>query len=160
MVTVPSLDRTDRAIAQLLQENARLSNKEIAATVGVAQSTCSERIRRLENSGVFKGFHADVDPGVLGVGLQAMIAVRLHRHETTQVERSCEVHDSAVFDIESAKAIVADHRVGSRGDGEGRRIALPVVALDNRLPVPARRPVVDPKRAGRVDGRSAGDLEQ
>jgi DNA-binding Lrp family transcriptional regulator len=87
MVTLASLDRTDRAIVGLLQENARLSNKEIAATVGVAQSTCSERIRRLETSGVFRGFHADVDPGVLGVGLQAMIAVRLHRHETTQVER-------------------------------------------------------------------------
>ena len=82
-----TLDRTDRAIVALLQENARLSNKEIAGRVGIAQSTCSERIRRLENAGVFRGFHADVDPAVLGVGLQAMIAVRLHRHETTQVAR-------------------------------------------------------------------------
>jgi len=81
------LDRTDRAIVGLLQENARLSNKEIAARVGIAQSTCSERIRRLEATGVFRGFHADVDPAVVGVGLQAMIAVRLHRHETTQVAR-------------------------------------------------------------------------
>ena len=87
MVAVSDLDRTDRAIVGLLQENARLSNKEIAARVGIAQSTCSERIRRLENAGVFRGFHALIDPAVLGVGLQAMIAVRLHRHETTQVER-------------------------------------------------------------------------
>lgn len=87
MVSFPSLDRTDRAIVGLLQDNARLSNKEIAARVGVAQSTCSERIRRLEATGVFRGFHADLDPAVVGVGLQAMIAVRLHRHETTQVAR-------------------------------------------------------------------------
>ena len=81
------LDRTDRAIVRILQENARLSNKEIAARAGIAQSTCSERIRRLENAGVFRGFYADIDPNIVGVGLQAMIAVRLHRHETTQVER-------------------------------------------------------------------------
>jgi DNA-binding Lrp family transcriptional regulator len=87
MAQLPTLDRTDRAIVALLQENARLSNKEIAGRVGVAQSTCSERIKRLESTGVFRGFHAEVDPAVFGIGLQAMIAVRLHRHETTQVAR-------------------------------------------------------------------------
>ncbi len=87
MVSLSTLDRIDRAIVVALQHNARLSNKEIAARVGIAQSTCSERIRRLENAGVFRGFYADIDPAVVGVGLQAMIAVRLHRHETTQVER-------------------------------------------------------------------------
>ena len=83
----PVLDRTDRAIIKLLQENSRLSNKEIAGAVGIAQSTCSERIRRLEAAGVFRGFHADLDPKVMGIGIQAMIEVRLHRHETTQVAR-------------------------------------------------------------------------
>jgi len=87
MVQLPTLDRTDRAIVALLQENARLSNKEVAGRVGIAQSTCSERIKRLEGAGVFRGFHADVDPAVVGIGLQAMIAVRLHRHETSQVAR-------------------------------------------------------------------------
>ena len=87
MAPIAPLDRTDRAIVAILQENARLSNKEIAGRVGIAQSTCSERIRRLEQAGVFRGFHADVHPTVVGVGLQAMIAVRLHRHETTQVAR-------------------------------------------------------------------------
>ncbi len=81
------LDRTDRAIVARLQENARLSNKELAAAVGIAPSTCSERLRRLEDTGVFEGFHAVVDPRALGGGLQAMIAVRLHRHERTQVDR-------------------------------------------------------------------------
>ena len=83
----PYLDRTDRAIIGLLQKDARLTNKELAARVGIAQSTCSERVRRLERTGVFQGFHADVDLAVLGVGLQAMIAVQLQRHERTQVDR-------------------------------------------------------------------------
>ena len=80
------LDRTDRAIVGALQQNARLSNKEIAARVGIAQSTCSERIRRLENAGVFRGFYADIDPAVVGVGLQAMIAVRLRLHSRELVD--------------------------------------------------------------------------
>ena len=87
MSTKPFLDRTDREIVALLLENARLSNKDIARSVGIAQSTSSERIRRLEAAGVFRGFHAEVEPSVVGIGLQAMIAVKLHRHETTQVAR-------------------------------------------------------------------------
>lgn len=83
----PYLDRTDRAILALLQQDARLTNKELAARVGVAQSTCSERVRRLERTGVFSGYHAEVDQSMLGVGLQAMIAVRLQRHERSQVDR-------------------------------------------------------------------------
>ena len=79
-------DRTDRMIIALLQENARLSNKELAARVGIAPSTCSERVRRLEASGVFRGFHASVDPRALGIGLQAMIAVRLRRHAADEVD--------------------------------------------------------------------------
>lgn len=83
----PVLDRIDREIVALLVDDARRSNKEIAATVGIAQSTCSERIRRLESGGVFRGHHAEVEPKAVGVGLQAMIAVRLHRHEKSQVDR-------------------------------------------------------------------------
>jgi DNA-binding Lrp family transcriptional regulator len=81
-----TLDRTDHTIIALLQENARLSNKELAARVGIAPSTCSERVRRLDMSGVFLGFHAAVDPRVLGIGLQAMIAVRLRRHAANEVD--------------------------------------------------------------------------
>ena len=87
MSVKPFLDRIDREIVALLLKNARLSNKRIAGSVGIAQSTCSERIRRLEAAGVFRGFHAEVEPSVVGVGLQAMIAVKLHRHETSQVAR-------------------------------------------------------------------------
>lgn len=80
------LDRIDRALVALLTQDARRSNKELAAAVGIAASTCSERLRRLEDIGVFRGFHADVDPAVLGIGLQAMIAIRLRRHGADEVD--------------------------------------------------------------------------
>lgn len=80
------LDRTDFAILRLLRKNARLPNKDLAARVGVAPSTALERVRRLREAGVLQGFHAEVAPAAVGIGLQAMVAVRLARHSRPQVE--------------------------------------------------------------------------
>ncbi len=82
----PELDRIDFDILGLLQKNARMTNKDLAETVGVAPSTCLERVRRLVDSGTIRGFHADVDPAALGVGLQAIIAVRLKHHMRKMVD--------------------------------------------------------------------------
>jgi len=81
-----TLDRIDYEILTLLQNNARISNKEIAQKVGLAASTCLVRIRVLQTSGVIEGFHAEIAPASLGVGIQAMIAVRLIRHFKPDVD--------------------------------------------------------------------------
>ena len=81
-----TLDRIDYEILALLRNNARISNKEIARQVGLAASTCLVRIRVLQTSGVISGFHAEIDPASLGVGIQAMIAVRLIRHYKPDVD--------------------------------------------------------------------------
>jgi DNA-binding Lrp family transcriptional regulator len=81
------LDRTDRRLVQILSDDARQSNKEIAARAGIAPSTCSERIQRLRDEGVFRGFHAEVEPEVMGIGLQALVVVRLRRHAEDEVQR-------------------------------------------------------------------------
>jgi DNA-binding Lrp family transcriptional regulator len=80
------LDRTFERIITLLQKNARLSNKELATQVGLAPSSCLERVRSLQEAGVFKGFHADVAPEAIGIGLQAIIAIRLNRHSRDSLE--------------------------------------------------------------------------
>ena len=74
---VRPLDRTDHAILTILATDARVSNKDLAERVGVAQSTCLARVRALRADGVIRGFHADIDPRALGHHLQAMVAVRL-----------------------------------------------------------------------------------
>lgn len=74
------LDRIDRAILRELQNDARLSNKELAGRTGLAPSSCLERVRRLREDGVLRGFHAEVDPMALGIGIQALIAVRIRQH--------------------------------------------------------------------------------
>ena len=86
MALKKTLDRIDYEILTLLQNNARISNKEIARKVGLAASTCLVRIRVLQTTGVIEGFHAEIAPASLGVGIQAMIAVRLIRHFKPDVE--------------------------------------------------------------------------
>jgi DNA-binding Lrp family transcriptional regulator len=80
------LDSTDIQIIRQLRKNARISNKALAAAVGLAPSSCLERVRRLRMARVLTGYHADLDPDALGIGLQAMVAVRLARHARSEVE--------------------------------------------------------------------------
>ncbi len=69
-----------------LQKNARISNKELAALVGLAPSTCLERVRALRTRGVIRGFHADVDRSSLGRALEAIVAVRVRPHSRGNVD--------------------------------------------------------------------------
>ncbi len=73
----PALDDVDRRILGALVRDARIPNNALAAEVGVAPSTCLGRVRALRESGVIRGYHADVDPDAVGLPLQAMIAVRV-----------------------------------------------------------------------------------
>ncbi len=84
-----ALDDTDHKIIRALQDNARLSNKELAAKIHLAPSSCLERARRLKDSGVLAAFHTRIDPAAIGVGLQAMISVKLrgHSHESREAFR-------------------------------------------------------------------------
>ncbi len=93
-----ALDRIDYEIVRQLRNNARLSNKELAATVGLAPSSCLVRVRGLQRDGILKGFHAEVNPASLGVGLQAMISIRLQRHSKSIVE-SFRAHTLALPEV-------------------------------------------------------------
>lgn len=85
--TVSTLDRTDYVILDELQKDARLSNKELAARVGLAPSSCSVRVQRLTADGVLSGFHAEVNPAALGIGLQAVISLQLGGHGLGTIRR-------------------------------------------------------------------------
>lgn len=87
---MPPLDRTDHEILAALQTDGRISNKDLAEKVGVSPSTCLERVRRLRSNGVLRGFHAEVDPQTLGIGVQAMISVRLRHHTGVSFDELCD----------------------------------------------------------------------
>jgi len=74
-----TLDRTDFEILRLLQENAQLMNKELAEAVGLAPSSCHERVKRLWASGVITGTQTLVDATRLGYGISAIIFVNISK---------------------------------------------------------------------------------
>ncbi|MGW6495850.1 Lrp/AsnC family transcriptional regulator [Nonomuraea angiospora] len=71
------MDELDSEIVRLLQTNARQSNRELARQLGVAPSTCLERVRSLTRRGVIRGYHAEIDPAALNRSVQAMVSVQV-----------------------------------------------------------------------------------
>ena len=80
------LDRIDRAILAVLSENARTPNNVIAEKVGIAPSTCLDRVRSLRTRGVIRRYRTELDFASLGLAMEAMIAVRLQAHSRDQVD--------------------------------------------------------------------------
>jgi len=102
------LDGIDYRILDALQTDARLSNKELAASVGLAPSTCLERVRRLRDAEVLQGFHASVDPSALNIGLEAMIAVQLRQHSRDLVE-SFQAHIMSLPEVTAVYHVAGTH---------------------------------------------------
>lgn len=71
-----TLDATDTAILRELIADARLPRAELARRVGLSPPSVGERVRRLEESGVIKGYHAVIDPACLGYALAVLIRAR------------------------------------------------------------------------------------
>lgn len=74
-----ALDPLDRAILGELQENARLSNVELARRVGLSPSPCLRRVRDLESSGVIREYTALLEPAAVGLGVSVFVQVTLER---------------------------------------------------------------------------------
>jgi Lrp/AsnC family transcriptional regulator, leucine-responsive regulatory protein len=69
----PLIDDVARQLLEELQKNARASYAELGRMVGLSPSATAERLRRLEDAGIIRGYRADLDPASLGLGLTAII---------------------------------------------------------------------------------------
>jgi DNA-binding Lrp family transcriptional regulator len=70
-------DRADRAIIRALQDNARLTNVELAERVGLSPSACHRRLAMLEKTGMISGFHAVVDAGKVNYEVVVLTQITL-----------------------------------------------------------------------------------
>ncbi|OEU89548.1 Lrp/AsnC family transcriptional regulator [Streptomyces oceani] len=75
-----ALDAVDLDILRLLQNDARMTYKELAQSVGVAPSTCLDRVTRLRRVGVILGHELRLDPARLGRSLEALLSVQVRPH--------------------------------------------------------------------------------
>ncbi len=93
------IDDIDAQILTILQKDARTTNAEIARCVGLAPSAVLERMRKLEEKGIIRGYHADIDPRQLDFGLTAFVAVRTsecgEEPQLNAIPEVLEVHDVA-----------------------------------------------------------------
>ncbi len=81
------LDRIDRKILHDLQENGRMTNVELAERAGISAPPCLRRVRALEEAGVIKGYHADIDASTLGFGITVFAQVGLSNQSETDLKK-------------------------------------------------------------------------
>jgi DNA-binding Lrp family transcriptional regulator len=80
-----SIDRLDAEILGQLDSNARKGVAELASDLGVSRNTIQLRMRKLEESGVLRGFRPEVDLAAIGVGIQAFISLELDQRRLNEV---------------------------------------------------------------------------
>ncbi|HEY8290677.1 MAG TPA: Lrp/AsnC family transcriptional regulator [Acetobacteraceae bacterium] len=80
---LPPLDAIDRRILVELQEDGRMTNVELARRIGISAPPCLRRVRRLEEDGYIRGYHADTDPQRLGWEITFFAVVGLDSQKET-----------------------------------------------------------------------------
>ena len=173
------LDRTDFEIIDALQNDARLSNKELAARIHLAPSSCLVRVRALANAGVLTGYHAEVSPAAMGIGLQAFVAVRLTRtsrdafralqaHALALPEVLAVFHVSGVYDLQIHVAVrdsqhlrdlVVDQLATRKEVDRCETSVIFAHERKPRLPQYALVPDAQPRRGKRSGSRARARLE-
>jgi Lrp/AsnC family leucine-responsive transcriptional regulator len=81
------LDRLDRRILAVLQEDGRISNQDLADRVGLSPSPCLRRVRALEEAGILIGYRALLDAKQLGLSLTALIGIAMDQHTPERFAR-------------------------------------------------------------------------
>jgi len=80
------IDRHDRQILSILQENGRISNQDLADRIGLSPSPCLRRVRTLEEAGIVIGYRALINAKALGYTLMALIYISMDKHTPERFE--------------------------------------------------------------------------
>ena len=113
-----ALDRYDLAILRELQDDARLSNTELSARIGISAAPTWRRVRRLESQGFITGYRAEIDRRKIGLGVLAFVRVDADRNDAAATR---ELEDA----IRGIAEVVACHYISGSGTFE-----LQVMATD------------------------------
>ncbi len=107
--TTSVLDATDREILRLLQANGRMTNAALAEAVGLTPTPMLQRMRKLEQSGVIKGYAAVVDAARVGRPVLAFVHVTLKSHEA-------EVHQKLLALVKELPEVTECHHIAGDED--------------------------------------------
>lgn len=101
------MDKTDRKILALLQEDARFTNNDIADRIHLSPSQCSRRRARLERDGLIAGYHVRIDREKAGFGLVNFISVTLSTHNRNNAARFAELM-ARLPEVQEAHALTGE----------------------------------------------------
>ena|SRR5258708_2315299 len=154
----------DTEILQILQENARTTNADIARRVGLVPSAIADRIRKLEERGIIQGYRARLDSRALGLGLLAFVFVRTDdlcgeskaASEIAAVPEVLEIHHVAGEDCFLVKVRAADteelgrllrERIGNIASVRSTRTTIVLHTSKETDAIPLRKEEIEPAEA-------------
>lgn len=114
----PKLDRIDKKILDILQKNSKITNAQLSKDIGLSPAPTLERVKKLEQAGIIKSYHATVDPATLGLGVSTFVHITLHGHNKKNI-------DTFIKAINQVPEIVECHHITGSGD-----FILKVIAKD------------------------------
>lgn len=94
------MDALDRQILLALQADGRMSNLALARSLGLSPSAMLGRVRRLERSGVIRGYRAIIDPAALDITVRAFVVARLREHS----EQSIQLFEEGIQQVSGVRA--------------------------------------------------------
>lgn len=86
----PKIDNTDRKILQILQSNAKITNAQLSKDIGLSPAPTLERVKKLENLGIIRSYHAVLDTAKVGLGVTTFVQVFLSSHKKSFLDKFVE----------------------------------------------------------------------
>jgi Lrp/AsnC family transcriptional regulator, leucine-responsive regulatory protein len=112
------LDKIDRKILEILQANAKITNAQLSKEIGLSPAPTLERVKKLEQSGIIKSYHAKLDTDKIGLGVSTYVHVSLVGHNKENIR-------AFVDEINKIEEIIECHHITGSGD-----FILKVIAKD------------------------------
>lgn len=103
------LDEIDRKILDILQSNAKITNAQLSKDIGLSPAPTLERVKKLENSGIIKSYHAKLDTERIGLGVHTFVQVTLKGHNKKNI-------DQFLGEINQIPEVIECHHITGSGD--------------------------------------------
>jgi Lrp/AsnC family transcriptional regulator, leucine-responsive regulatory protein len=103
------LDDIDKKILEILQLNGKMTNSQLAKEIGLSPPPTSERVKKLEQSGIIKDYHAELDKEKLGLGVEIFIMASLNGSRKSTIE-------SFTTKIQNIREVIECHHVTGSSD--------------------------------------------
>lgn len=103
------LDKIDRKILAILQKSAKITNAQLSKEIGLSPAPTLERVKKLEQTGVIKSYHAKLDTERIGLGVTTFVLVTLKGHNKENIEHFLE-------EINRVDEVIECHHITGSGD--------------------------------------------